>query len=294
MTAAVTVWCSVMPLEQRRPKLAGCSRVAAHAGDAVAGRFDDHAAAHAAIAAGRPRRARRRRGRSHAGVSGRYHGPAAAAGAPAAASNWAASRWTTPSTTRTPMRGVQPLVGCGGTAVGQRDVPVVQRTGNAAGHDDALRQRPALVRAAVEQGEYRVVAGAEYRHRRVAGTLEAARTQRGGSRRRGIPRTRRHPPLRQSDAGEAIVIAPAARTGAGRRRHAQARSRDRARRRAANCSRSHRARAAVGVVDDARLAPSRCPRARRNARCAPGTSPPRGTAAGRRRRTRALPRASRP
>src|SRR6266545_7695243 len=40
-----------------------------------------------------------------------------------------------------------------GAAVFEADGPAVQRTGDAASEDDSLRQRPALVRAAVEQRE---------------------------------------------------------------------------------------------------------------------------------------------
>lgn len=43
----------------------------------------------------------------------------------------------------------------------QVDHPIVQRAGDAAAVDDALRQRPVLVRAAVDQREHLVVLGAE-------------------------------------------------------------------------------------------------------------------------------------
>src|SRR6266508_4804510 len=40
-----------------------------------------------------------------------------------------------------------------GAAVFEADGPAVQRAGDAASEDDPLRQRPALVRATIEQGE---------------------------------------------------------------------------------------------------------------------------------------------
>ena len=54
-------------------------------------------------------------------------------------------------------------VGRHGFAAVQVDLPVVQRAGDLLAEDDALRQRTALVRAAVVQGEYLIVGGAEHR-----------------------------------------------------------------------------------------------------------------------------------
>jgi hypothetical protein len=62
-------------------------------------------------------------------------------------------------------------------AVFQPDDPAVQRAGDAAAEDDALRQRAALVRAAIEQREDAVVRGAEHRDRPAGATLHAARTE---------------------------------------------------------------------------------------------------------------------
>ena len=66
-----------------------------------------------------------------------------------------------------------------GVAVHQRDGPVVQRAGHGIAVHDALAQRPALVRAAVEQGEHPVVGGAEHRHRHALGAGHPACTERG-------------------------------------------------------------------------------------------------------------------
>ncbi len=70
---------------------------------------------------------------------------------------------TRPPSIFTGMVGVQPLSSPCASAGGQRDVPVVQRTGDAVAVDNALAQWPALVRAAIDQCEDLVVAGAEDR-----------------------------------------------------------------------------------------------------------------------------------
>ena len=72
-----------------------------------------------------------------------------------------------------------------GLAAGQFDLPVVQRTGHPLAVHQALGQRPALVRAAVVEGEHLVVGGAE--HGDVAlRTGDDARAERGMSSRAQI------------------------------------------------------------------------------------------------------------
>ena len=77
------------------------------------------------------------------------------------------------------------LVGRLGAAVVQADGPVVQRAGDALAEHDALRQRTALVRAAVEQREHLVLGVAK--HRDVGARAGAQRGARRapGCRRRG-------------------------------------------------------------------------------------------------------------
>ena len=64
-------------------------------------------------------------------------------------------------------------------AAGQLDRPIVQRTRDALAVDDALRQRAALVRTAVEHRKYAIAGGAEYRDVAVgvAASLDNARAE---------------------------------------------------------------------------------------------------------------------
>src|SRR5437868_9598120 len=71
------------------------------------------------------------------------------------------------------------LVGRLRAAVVEPDRPVVQRTGHAGAEHDALAQRTALVRAAVEQREDLVLGIAEHRDVDTRGTGHAPRTQHG-------------------------------------------------------------------------------------------------------------------
>ena len=113
----------------------------------------------------------------------------------------------------------------GGAAVGQADGPVVQRTGDALAEDDALRQRSALVRALVEQGEHLVLGGAE------DGDVAAAPA-------RDLARAEARDVLDAADDlpvvhGRLLVLRPrSARTGARRPAPCRARTRGRAGRRA--------------------------------------------------------------
>jgi hypothetical protein len=61
-------------------------------------------------------------------------------------------------------RGRAALVGRLGATVAQADGPVVQRAGHAGAEHDALAQRAALVRAAVQQRKHLVLAVAEHGH----------------------------------------------------------------------------------------------------------------------------------
>src|SRR5487761_2097337 len=71
------------------------------------------------------------------------------------------------------------FVGRLGAAVGQADGPVVQRAGHALAEDDALAQRAALVRAAIEQREHLVFGIAEDGHVATELAREAARAEHG-------------------------------------------------------------------------------------------------------------------
>ena len=140
---------SAAPFEHSRPRLAGCSGSPRDASPSAGD--------------GRRRRSRRRnRGRwcgsaalAHAaaqrGAASSHDGSAAGC-----ARRRAAPRRSACSPRRAPS--ASPRV--------QLDDPVVQRAGDARAVHDALRQRPALVRAAVDQREDLVVAGAEHRDRR--------------------------------------------------------------------------------------------------------------------------------
>src|SRR6185369_17212690 len=64
-------------------------------------------------------------------------------------------------------------------AILQADGPVVQRAGHAGAEHDALRQRPAFVRTAVQEREHLVLAVAEHGHMHASRPSHAARAERG-------------------------------------------------------------------------------------------------------------------
>ena len=184
------------------------------------------------------------------------------------------------------------FVGRRGAAVVQADGPVVQRAGDAGAEHDALRQRAALVRAAVEQREDLVLALRNTATSTPRGARHAARAQH----RDVVDAADRRPVVHASVAShgrsactQVGLLRPVRRvghrrrTGARRPRPAPTRTTGRARRRArtaaaptAPCGPAASSRMLLLHVVEADAA--RC-----SAPCAPGTSLPRGRAAGRRR-----------